>query len=234
MSSKTAEDARVKAGTERLLEGWRERLGRGEARLGWKIAINAKGLQEKLGLKSAVFGFMTGDSVIEPGTRCSLAGFKNAAVEAEIAIRLGRDVEPGGDREAAAGAIASLAPALEIIDLDRPPDDLAELIATNIYHRHVVFGPADETRAGGSLEGLRGKVLLNGEIEAEVDPKSVYGEMGDIVRLVADLLGAFGERLRAGDRIIAGTMAKPTRIGPGDRVQAAIDGLGQVEIEFSS
>jgi 2-keto-4-pentenoate hydratase len=57
-------------------------------------------------------------------------------------------------------------------------------------------------------------------------------EVVDAVRLVADLLGRFGERLRAGDTIIAGSLTDAIWVGPGDRLTAEISPLGSVALTF--
>jgi 2-keto-4-pentenoate hydratase len=58
----------------------------------------------------------------------------------------------------------------------------------------------------------------------------VAGDQADTVRTAARLLAAVGERLEAGDRILAGGLTH-VPVQPGDRVSAAIEGLGEVQLE---
>lgn len=50
---------------------------------------------------------------------------------------------------------------------------------------------------------------------------------------MADSLGAVGEHLRAGERIIAGSLVKPIEVEPGDTLTADLGPLGSVEVRFS-
>ena len=72
------------------------------------------------------------------GATVSLAGWGAPAVEVEVAVRVGAD-----------GAVAGLAPALELVDLDISFDDIEPVLAGNICHRGVIFG--DEVPGGRPL-----------------------------------------------------------------------------------
>jgi 2-keto-4-pentenoate hydratase len=54
------------------------------------------------------------------------------------------------------------------------------------------------------------------------------------VRHVADLLGAFGERLRAGDIIIGGSVVPPVLVEPDEPgVAFVLDPVGEVSVRLS-
>ena len=53
------------------------------------------------------------------------------------------------------------------------------------------------------------------------------------MQVIADRLGAAGEELRAGDRIITGILAPPYEAQPGDVVRLELDAVGSVELRFS-
>ena len=63
-----------------------------------------------------------------------------------------------------ARSIVALLPALELAD---PPDlsqDVDTILAGNIFHRAVAFGPRVETDAPGAA-----RILVNGEVQHEID-----------------------------------------------------------------
>jgi 2-oxo-hept-3-ene-1,7-dioate hydratase len=221
-------DPRVEAGLRRQLEDWRRLLGEGAGRLGWKIGFNDPKMQDKLGLSGPVIGFLTSATVIEAGGSHSLAGAGRPLVEPEVAIELRRDVGPGAEVDEALAAIQSLGSAIEIIDMPAPPEDVEEALAGNVFHRGVALGPYRQDAAVG---GVVATVTVSGE-QRESAPAEV--DLADTIRLVADLLGACGERLTGGDRIIAGTLTRPVPVSAGDRVEADLGPLGRVELAFTA
>ena len=79
--------------------------------------------------------------------------------EPEIAVHIGHDLAGGGDRAAAAAAIAALGPAIELADADLPFEDPEAILKGNIFQRHVILGEPDASRAGGSTAGLTARVF---------------------------------------------------------------------------
>jgi 2-keto-4-pentenoate hydratase len=215
-------DPRVRAGLEAQLETWRAELARGAKRLGWKIGLNDPAIQERLGLRAPVIGFLTDHTLVAPGGRHSLAGAERGAAEAEIAIELRRDVEAGAEPDAALGAIESLGGAIELIDAAPSFDDLERVVSGNIFHQAVALGP---TRQDVALSGVEVEVSVNGEQRARA-PAAV--DLAATIGLVADLLAAAGERLVAGDRIIAGALAPATPVEAGDTVSCDFGPLGTI------
>ena len=226
-------DPRVVRGMQAQLASWRSRVAGGAARVGWKIGFNSPAAQRQLGLDGTVVGHLTQATVLAPGTSHSLAGSHLVGAEPEVAIHLGRDVPAGAGGEAARGAIGALGAAIELVDVDRPLDDLEAILAANVFHRAVALGPPRSERAGGALAGVTARAFRNGEEVASVEAAAA-GDLSAVVRHVADWLAAFGERLCAGDRIICGSLAPPIWVKPGDRVRVDLGPLGGVEIALTA
>jgi 2-keto-4-pentenoate hydratase len=155
--------------------------------------------------------------------------------EPEIAVHMGKDLPGGADRATTAAAIAALGPAIELADLNPPPDDVEVALAGNIFHRHVILGPSDPARAGAKLDGLVGHVFRRGALAAKQENvEQLIGEMIGIVQHVAGTLAAHGERLRAGDVIITGSIVPPPIIEPDETEFAyALEPLGGLSVKFS-
>src|SRR5262249_14011896 len=109
------------------------------------------------------------------------------------------------------------------------------ILANNIFQRHVVLGPRDASRAGGKTAGLTGRVIRRGgETARTTEPEALTGSLVDTVSHVADLLGAFGERLRAGDIIIGGSVTPPVAVEADESdVVFALDPMGEVSVRFT-
>jgi len=227
------DDPRVVRGMEAQLAARRARIARGEKPLGWKVGFGSPAALQMLGIKAPLVGYLMQSGRLSSGATASLAGWIKPAAEPEIAITIARDVEPGGDRNDAVKAIAALTPAIELADVDLPFQDPEAILKGNIFQRHVVLGAS--SRGGASTAGLVGTVFRDGkETDSTADPEALTGKLPDIVRHVADLLGEFGERLSAGDIIIAGSVLPPLTIMPEVKsLRFELLPVGNVSIGFS-
>jgi len=136
----------------------------------------------------------------------SLAGAANPGIEPELALRFGVDVPNDASPEQVGAAIDAVAPALELVDLDRPLDDLHAILAGNVFHRGVLVDEFDATRTGIDLAGLSVSVARNGEEAGSVSAAEAYGDLAETIRFVTLRLALMGETLRAGQFVIAGSL----------------------------
>src|SRR6185436_10673362 len=216
------------------LTHWHERVKAGEKPIGWKVGFGAPAAMETLRITAPLIGHLTDRARLEPASKVSLAGWSKAAAEAEIAVFMGKDLPGGANRDAAKNAIAGIAPAIELADVDFPPDDVEAILKGNIYQRHVLLGACDRTRARCVLDGLTATVARNGnEIARTADTQEATGDIVDIVRQVADMLGAFGERLRAGQVVMTGSITPPLWVEPGEEILFNLDPVGSVSVRFA-
>jgi len=227
-------DPRIARGMAQQLTRWHERLKAGEKALGWKVGFGSPAAMERLKLQAPLVGFLTSQALISSGKPLELTNWIKPVAEPEIAVYIGKDLAGGASREAAKAAISGLAPAIELADLEFPPDEVEAILAGNIYQRRVVLGARDTSRAGCVLDGLVASVMRNGtEVASTADTQALTGDLIDIVRHVADMLSAFGERLRAGQVIITGSVIPPLWVEPGEEVTFKLDPVGSISIRFA-
>jgi 2-keto-4-pentenoate hydratase len=225
------EDERVVRGMGTHLRAQRDKGGR---RLGWKMGLGLPAVMEKLGTTGALVAELQDATLLDSGATLSVAGWTNPVFEPEIAVILGADLQAGGDRAAAQAAIEAIAPAIEMVDVAQPPSDPEAVLAGGFSHRAVLVGPR---RAGFDLAGLATTVTADGEVlTTEKDPQgAVGGDILGLVRHAADYLGAFGERLEAGQILITGsTIAPPPQVHAGQHLVYELAGVGSVEVRLSS
>jgi 2-keto-4-pentenoate hydratase len=229
------EDPRIQRGMTEQLAKRRARIAAGERPLGWKVGFGAPAMMEKFKIKAPLVGFLMQGGLIPSGGSASLSGWVKPVAEPEIAVYIGIDLPGGGDRAAAAAAIAALGPAIELADADLPFEDPEAILKGNIFQRHVVLGEKDPSRAGGATAGLAARVLRREALAAETgDPEAATGKIVDIVRHVADVLAAFGERLSGGDVLIAGSVTPPILVEPDETGLAyALDPIGRISVAFT-
>jgi 2-keto-4-pentenoate hydratase len=191
-------------------------LAGGAAGIGWKIGFDTPAIQEHFGLSDAVVGYLTDTRLVEPGASVSLAGWVAPAVEVELAVRVGDD-----------GDIAGLAPALELVDLDISFDDIEPVLAGNICHRGVVFGPEVP---GADPLAMAATVTKDGAVVAEgrltKDPAITLG-------FVRSYLAAHGSALEPGQRIICGSVVPPVSVAPGDALDVSFGPFGSLRVTFA-
>lgn len=211
-------DPRVARGMQTQLAWRRERLGAGDRRLGWKVGFGAPAAMELLGTDRPLVGFLTDRGLLPDGAEVSIGGWTAPALEPEIAVRIGDDL-----------GIAALAPAIELADVDGPRDDPEQILAGNIFHRHVILGAFDDARR--DADGIVVRLEVDGEEVARTDtPEALTGRLADVVRQTAEALQAAGEPLRAGDVIITGSAVPPLPVEPGRRVTADLGALGKLSV----
>jgi 2-keto-4-pentenoate hydratase len=229
------DDPRILRGMAVQLGRWRERLDAGEQPLGWKVGFGAPAAMQKFAIKAPLIGFLTDQALVATGATVSLAGWSKPVAEPEIAVHMSRDLPAGADRDTVKAAIAGLGPAIELADVDRPPDDVERILAGNIYQRCIIVGPCDSSRAGGVVDGLHGHIARNGSAFAQTsDPQALTGELIGIVRHVAETLAAFGQTLRAGQIVITGSIVPPLWVEAGEEIVFELDPVGSVSIRFAA
>ncbi|HEV1993369.1 MAG TPA: hypothetical protein VGR03_03465 [Candidatus Acidoferrum sp.] len=231
------DDPRISRGMAAQLRHRRELLISGHKPLGWKLAFGGPAALERLRINAPLVGFLMESAIVPSGSTLSLLNWTKPAAEPEITVHLGKDLPAGADRDTTKAAIAGLGPAIEVADVDHPSDDVEGTLACDIYQRHIILGRNDPARAGGILDGLAARVLRNGaEIATITDPEALQkltGELLDNVRHTANLLAAFGESLKAGQIIIAGSIIPPIWIEPGEEIMFNLAPVDTVSIRFA-
>lgn len=205
----------VRSGMTRMLELRERALQRGEMAIGWKLAFGAPGSLARFGLSGPVVGFLTDATLHPSGSTVSCSGWAAPVAEPELAAYFGSEVE---DPNLAADAIAGIGPAIELANVDPPPEDIGDVIAGNIYHRAVLFGKADDRVIGHDVDALRGTVQhVENVVEIE-DLQAMTGRIEFIVAHAAGLLQTVGETFHENDVVILGSVTPPLRITPGAEV----------------
>jgi 2-keto-4-pentenoate hydratase len=229
------EDPRVVKGMTAQLAERRQRLAAGEKPLGWKMGFGAPGAMKLLQTEGPQSGYLLASALLSSGATVDVKGWTQPVAEPEIGVRLGADLAPGADAAAARAVIASLTPAIELADLDLAgsPDAVEPILSRNIFQRRVLLSTA--SRNGGDTAGLVSRVFRRGMLAGETaTPEALTGKVTDLLVHLAAMLGAFGERLRAGDLVICGSTVPPPLI-EADEVEFryALDPIGEVAVRFT-
>jgi 2-keto-4-pentenoate hydratase len=212
-------DERISRGMHAQLEAWRAKLDGGAQRVGWKVGLNAPPVMEALGIDEPVVGYMVSETVVDADSEVSLADATRPAAEPELAIYVGEG-----------GTVAGLGAAIEVVDIDKPFDDLAAILASDIFHKAVAFGPRQAPR---DLAGLNAGITHNGEPAGEVDLAEQVGDAAAVLAQVGGRVEEAGAALAPGDVVIAGTLIPALQVKAGDEVELDLGPLGGVALRFA-
>jgi 2-keto-4-pentenoate hydratase len=206
-SPPTNVDCRLVSALAAQLEQRDAALRAGAGCVGWKLGM---GERERIGGEIAD---LTSATLLAPGGSYRHRGdVAELRADAELAVEVVRAVEATDDPRAIAQAIGAYVPALEIVDLTRLADEPVSVVAANVFHRGVAFGPATPKPRGD----VHGSVVVNGNVEASgAGPEDLV----DRIAAAARILAAVGERIEAGDRLLTGSIVQ-VPVTPGDELTA--------------
>ena len=223
-------DPRIAAGTTRMLERRRRELDDGATHLGWKAGFGAPAAMERLGTDRPLVGYLTRERLLDDGATVSLDGMKQPVLEAEVALHLAHEVPAGADAATALAAVGTIGVAIEIADIDGPTDDVEEILAGNIFHRHVLLGPEVEVRITSDLGA---EVERDDTVVARTDePEALTGDVAGVLASMADTLAKTGGTTAAGDVVITGSVVPPVPLSAG-LWAVTVTGLGEVTVRVT-
>jgi len=204
----------------------------GARQIGWKLGFGSPTALATFGLDRPLVGYLLDRGTVHDGATVALTGWTQPMLEPEIAVHLAKDVDPDASWETVRSCIRGLSAAIELADLWPAPTDVRDILAGNIFHRHVLLGAVDTTRSVAA--GIGVSVRLDGrEVARTHSPELLTGELVEIVRLTAEGLAGCDERLRAGEVVITGSTVPPLRVEAGSTVETQTDGLGQLRLSLA-
>lgn len=204
----------------------------GARHIGWKMAFGAPAMMERLHLGVAAPGFLTDRTLVENDASVSTSGWTGAVIEFELALHLGADIPAGVSPAQARAAVAGIAPAIELADVDLPlePDRVADIVAGNIFHRGFVLGEPSFARPGADLSGLTIEIGTGDDERIVTDLEALTGEYGMVLAAAADALAHHDARLTAGDVIIGGSVIPPVPITGPTRFEYRLSGFSPLVV----
>lgn len=225
----TGLDPRIVRGTARLLDAQCDAVDRGAERLGWKAGFGAPAALASLGTDRPLVGFLTRDRLLPDGATVDVSGWTRPMLEAEVAAHVASDLGAGASPAEALAAVGGWSVAIELADVDRAPDDVEEIVAGNIFHRHVVLGPVVRSRP----DPVPFVLSRDGARVADTEtPEALTGELGFVLASMADTLAHCGAGLRPGDVVITGAVVPPIAVENGSSWVVEAEGLGRVGVRF--
>lgn len=213
----------------------------GQRIVGHKIGLTSRAMQVSSQINEPDFGTLFDEMVYESGQTIPAERFIRPRVEVELAFLLNRPLEgPHVSINDVFNATDRVTPALEIIDarieqLDRDtgvPRKVFDTISDNAANAGIVTGGTPVRPDEVDLRWVSALLHLNGVVEESGVAAAVLGHPASGVAWLARRLHGFGERLEAGEVVLAGSFTRPVPLTAGDVVQADYGPLGTVSFHL--
>lgn len=209
----------------------------GRVPVGAKIGLTAKSVQAQLGVDQPDFGVLFADMQVLDGDIVPAGSLIQPKVEAEIAFVMSRT--PDAKRLTTAELIDCVAyalPAIEIVD-SRIVDwniKIVDTIADNASSGLFALGTRPVKLDALDLR-LCGMVLeVNGEPTSFGAGAACLGNPLHALGWLARTMAENGRPLVEGDIVLSGALGPMAPVKPGDYVEARIEGLGSVRVNFGA
>jgi len=208
---------------------------------GRKIGLTSRAMQQASQIDEPDFAPLMDDMFFAPGD-VPASRFIAPRVEVELAFVLARPLAgPGATIESVLAATEHVVPAVEIIDarieqFDREtkaPRKVFDTIADFAANAGVILGGTHARPGDVDLRWVGAILQKNGVVEETGLAAGVLGHPATGVAWLADRIARYGESLRAGDVVLAGSFTRPTTAVAGDRFEVDYGPLGTIGFAFT-
>jgi 2-keto-4-pentenoate hydratase len=201
------------------------RCAAGDAVVGYKVGCIGSGVVGQFGMSGPIHARLFRSEIRNSGDKLQYNAYANLAIEGEMAVRIGAD-----------GGIEAAFPVIELhhFVFRGPRKTLAELVANNginasavISNLHTALTLEDWTAARTLSVAVNGVTIDAGALWA------MRGGAAEAIDWLRGDLGRFGETLKPGDLVLAGTPLGLNQVKPSDHVVVLVDDRKYVECRIS-
>ncbi|UWQ53537.1 2-oxo-hept-4-ene-1,7-dioate hydratase [Leisingera caerulea] len=220
----------------------RQKLASGRRKIGWKIGLTSRAMQQALNITTPDSGVLLDDMVFENGSTVPAGRFIQPRVEAEIAFIM-KSPLAGADctRADVLAATDYVAPSLEILDtriLRADPDTgqpriITDTISDNAANAGLVLGAERHAPDAHDLRWTGAIAARNGTVEETGLGAGVLNDPVTSVLWLARRMAEYGQQIEAGDIVLSGSFIRPIECPPGTEVTADFGPFGSVSINFA-
>jgi 2-oxo-3-hexenedioate decarboxylase len=201
------------------------RLSRGEKIVGYKMGLTSEAKRRQMSLGAPIYGVLLDAMRVRGEVR--VADGVHPKIEPEIAFVTSRELHGRITRDEAFAALASVAPALEILDsrfAGFKYFSLPDVVADNCSSWRFALGTPASPR---KVDGLRMRMSIDGAVAQEADSNAISGHpLDSLVQLAAML----PHPLPAGSIVLAGAATVAAALQPGTTITLDIDSLGSLTV----
>lgn len=220
----------------RVQDLWRRR-GEAAGRVlgGHKIGLTSKAMQYATGITEPDYGVIFKDMIHENGSTFQWDQYTHPRVEVELAFLLKEDVAgPDATIFDVLRATEYVVPALEILDsrIEMEGRTIVDTISDNAAMGAMVVGGNPVKPDAVDLRWVAAILYKNQVVEETGVAAGVLNHPAAGVFWLANKIAPFGEVLKAGELILAGSFTRPMWVNAGDTVFADYGKLGTITCQF--
>lgn len=213
----------------------RTQVEEGRRKVGKKIGLTSKVVQEQLGVDQPDFGVLFRDMEYLNGQSISMHGLMQPKVEAEVAFIVGKDLDaPDPSWAEFISGISYALPAIEVVDsaIADWKIGIGDTIADNASCGLYVLGEQPVAIGDIALGSLGMNMQKNGAICSVGTGSACFGHPLRAAYWLASTMVARGDPLRAGEIVLSGALGPMVPVTAGDLVSAEMGSLGNCSIRF--
>jgi len=215
---------------------WQEKnLAAGRRLVGRKIGLTSKAMQQATGISEPDYGVMFDDTVWENGSVLPFDAYSNVRIEVELAFVLNAPLEgPHCTVMDVLRATEYVTPALEVLNshIELEGRTIVDTISDNAAYGGMVLGGNPTRPDAIDLRWVSALLYRNETIEETGVSAGVLNHPATGVAWLANKLHHHGDRLEAGEIILAGSFTRPVWISRGDSVLCDYGPLGTISCRF--
>jgi 2-oxo-hept-3-ene-1,7-dioate hydratase len=213
----------------------------GRTRIGWKIGLTSRAMQQALGITTPDSGVLLDDMLFHSGDRVAAGRFIQPRIEAEIAFVMGADLAGAGrSRDDVFAATDHVAPCLEILDtriLRADPATgrariITDTVSDNAANAGIVMGDKTHDPRAFDLRRAGAIVSRDGVVEETGLGAGVLNDPVTGIIWLLDRLALFGKGLEAGEIVLSGSFIRPVEAPAGSVFAADFGDFGRVDLTF--
>jgi 2-keto-4-pentenoate hydratase len=210
------------------------RIAEGDAQAGWKVGLTADAMRAQWGIPEPCFGVLLRSGHRPSGTRFAFDSLIKPGIENELCLTLGETLRgPGVTAAQVARAVATVAPALEVVEVRGDfARDLPLAMADNAQQKAFVTGTPTAFEPSQALERATVAVHFGDSVRDRATGFEVMGSPLNSVAWLANKLAEFDLALEAGQRVMSGSFTRQYAVARGDAVCARFEPFGEVRALF--
>ena len=213
-----------------------EATGTGRRRLGRKIGLTSRAVQEQMGVDRPDFGVLYADMAFGDSEPLPTDRLLQPRIEAEVAFALAHDLpERPVVLSDVIRATDFVVAAIEVVDSRIAAWDISivDTVADNASSGLFVLGGRPRRLCDiVDLRAVRMLLTTGDAVVSEGEGRACLGHPLNAVVWLANELADRGEPLRAGEVVLSGALGPLVTVGPGMQYEATLEGLGSVRAHF--
>lgn len=210
----------------------------GDPQVGWKVGLTAKAIRAQVGATEPSFAVLFKNGRWPSGVTHPFADLTTPAWENELCLTMGKTLKGKGiSEDEAAAAVATVAPAFEILERRAPPSKGASALSAADNGQQRAFVVGEETKFDPAIHDLAKAsvdLYVNGEFVEKAYGVEVM-ESSPIASIVwlAEQLSRFDLALEAGSAVMTGSFTKQYPFKGPTEIEARFSPFGTVSAKLT-